>query len=165
MALTWKWFYISIFTTNHFQVRRTKREIEREKEEIIELTPLTPILSLTSPPITELTHSRWAQPLDPLPHGSLIVVSFFVSSWFLPQFDGVCLWVWRFYNSNPHTLPHLTSDLHSSNITSPPTLPHLTSPSIYTTPTSPHLTSTICLIANHSLTDHSLADLLDLFDL
>ena len=33
MALTWKWFYISIFTTNYFRVRRAKREIEREKEE------------------------------------------------------------------------------------------------------------------------------------
>ena len=159
MALTRKWFYISIFTTNHFRARRTKREIEREKEEIIELTPLTPILSLTSPPITELAHSHWAQPLDPFPHGSLITVSFlslvdfFLSSMaFVYGFDG--------FTPLIHT-PHLTSP----PIYTAPTSPHLTSPPIYTTPTSPHLTSTICLIANHSLTDHSLADLLDLFDL
>ena len=31
--MTRKWFYISIFTSNHFRVRRIKREIEREKEE------------------------------------------------------------------------------------------------------------------------------------
>ena len=139
MALTRKWFYISIFTTNHFQVRRTKREIEREKEEIIELTPLTPILSLTSPPITELTHSRWAQPLDPLPHGSLITMSFlslvdfFLSSTaFVYGFDG--------FTTPIHT-PHLTSPPIYTAPTSPHLQPHLTSPHLRSTQLRLHLTS------------------------
>ena len=152
MALTRKWFYISIFTTNHFQVRRTKRETEREKEEIIELTPLTPILSLTSPPITELTHSRWAQPLDPLPHGSLIAVSFlslvdfFLSSTaFVYGFDG--------FTPPIHT-PHLTSPPIYTAPTSPHLQPHLTLPPIYTTPTSPHLND---LLDRQSLSHRSLS--------
>ena len=81
-------------------LKRAKREIKREKEEI---TSLTHSLTHTDPlphgsPITELTHSRWAQPLDPFPHGSPIIElhpffiecqtqthsEFFVSSWFIP---------------------------------------------------------------------------------
>ena len=96
---------------------RKKRDREREKEEIIELTPLTPILSLTSPPITELTHSHRAQPLDPLPHGSPITVSFLSPVDF---FLSSTAFVYGFDSFTPpiHT-PHLRSTQLRHHLTSP----------------------------------------------
>ena len=65
----WKWFEVKIFTSNHFRVRCAKREIDREKEERSAHLNLS---SLTHRAHSHASHSRRAQPLDPLPHGSSI---------------------------------------------------------------------------------------------
>ena len=119
MALTRKWFYISIFTTNHFRVRRAKREIERERKKR-SLNSLHSHRSSPSPHLrspSSLTHTE-------LSH-SILSLTVVRSRWvFCLQLISSSVRRRLFMGLTVLHLrsTHLTSDLHSSDITSP----HLT---------------------------------------
>ena len=141
MALTRKWFYISIFTTNHFQVRRTKREIERERKKRSlnslhshRFSPSPHLRSPSSLTHAELSHSILSLTVVWLRWVFLSLVDFFLSSTaFVYGFDGFTPPIHTPHLTSPHlrstqlqhhltsnlTSPHLTFDLHNSNFTSP----------------------------------------------
>ena len=131
-------FLFSLQTISGSDVQ--KREIEREKEERTAHSTCSHRSKKISP-IISLIHTRRAQPLDPLPHGSLITElhplfvqcqtqtqgEFSFSGWL---FLSPTAFVYGFNHFTPpihtphlrstHLRPHLTFDLHTFDLTSPP---------------------------------------------
>ena len=126
-------FLFSLQTISGSDVQ--KREIEREKEERTAHSTCSHRSKKISP-IISLIHTRRAQPLDPLPHGSLITElhPLFVQCQTQTQgefsFSG---WLFLSPTAFVYGFNHFTPPIHT---------PHLTSPPIHTPPTAPHLRST-----------------------
>ena len=132
-------FLFSLQTISGSDVQ--KREIEREKEERTAHSTCSHRSKKISP-IISLIHTRRAQPLDPLPHGSLITELHPLFVQCQTQTHGeFSFHGWPFYTSETHASPHLTPPLIHTQVQSTPPMatPHLTSPHLQSTHNSdPH---------------------------